>query len=126
MATGEVLYPEHRKTIENVFNCPVYDMYGSREVGNTAAECQAHQGLHLAMEIAIVEFIADGKAVAPGGEGEILITDLTNYACRLFGTGSMILVFRSPATVRADGAVADGCHGREDSGLRLQPGRHAP
>ena len=83
MATGEVLYSAHRKTMEEVFQCPVHDMYGSREVGNTAAECSAHQGLHIAMETSLVEFVVDGKAVAPGEEGEMLITDLTNYGMPL-------------------------------------------
>ncbi len=32
------------------------------------------------METSIVEFIRDGKPAKPGEEGEIFITDLTNYA----------------------------------------------
>jgi phenylacetate-CoA ligase len=80
MSTGEVLYDNHRKLFEESYSCPVFNMYGSRETGNTSCECPAHEGLHIAMETSYVEFISDGKNVAAEEEGEILITDLTNYA----------------------------------------------
>lgn len=80
MSTGEVLYDHQRKRFEQALGCPVFDMYGSREVGNTACECPDHQGLHIAMETSIVEFVQSGRNVAFGEEGEIIITDLTNYA----------------------------------------------
>jgi phenylacetate-CoA ligase len=80
LSTGEPLYDRQRELFETYYGCPVYDMYGSREVGNTASECPAHEGLHVAMETSYVEFIESGKAVEFGKEGEILITDLTNFA----------------------------------------------
>ena len=80
LSTGEPLFENQRKLFEEIFQCPVFDMYGSREVGNTASECSAHEGLHIAMETSYLEFLSDGKPAAPGEEGEIIITDLTNYA----------------------------------------------
>lgn len=80
LSTGEPLFENQRRLFEELFQCRVFDMYGSREVGNTASECPAHEGLHIAMETSYVEFVRDGRAVAPGEEGEILITDLTNFA----------------------------------------------
>jgi len=79
MSTGEILYPYQKELFENVFEAEVFDMYGSRETGNTAAECNKHDGRHIAQEISIVEFLKNGKPAAPGDEGEIVITDLTNY-----------------------------------------------
>jgi len=79
MATGEVLHERDRRLIEEVFGCPVQDMYGSRETGNTSCECSAREGLHIAMETSFVEFVSEGRWVDEGEEGEILITDLTNY-----------------------------------------------
>jgi phenylacetate-CoA ligase len=55
-------------------------MYGSRETGNTSCECSAHNGRHIAMETSLVEFVNDNKPVEYGETGEILITDLTNFA----------------------------------------------
>ena len=79
MATGEPLYDYQKLFFEEHLQCPVYDMYGSREVGNTASECSNRNGMHIAMETSFVEFVKDNKPVAFGNEGEILITDLTNY-----------------------------------------------
>lgn len=83
MSSGETLYDFQKEKLERVFGCPVFDMYGSREVGNTASECSAHEGMHIAMETSLVEFVTDGKQVDYGQEGHIIITDLTNYAMPL-------------------------------------------
>lgn len=80
MSTGEPLYPNQKALLELTYESPVFDMYGSREVGNTACECNLRQGRHIAMETSIVEFIRDGKPVEAGEEGEIFVTDLTNFA----------------------------------------------
>ncbi|KAA3632300.1 MAG: phenylacetate--CoA ligase family protein, partial [Calditrichaeota bacterium] len=79
MATGEPLYEYQKIFFEETLQCPVYDMYGSREVGNTASECQNRDGMHIAMETSYVEFVDKNKPVEFGTEGEILVTDLTNY-----------------------------------------------
>ena len=48
-----------------------------------AAECEAHQGLHLSMENLIVEIVVrDGEQTRPaeqGELGEVVLTDLHNY-----------------------------------------------
>ncbi len=78
-STGEPMLGNQRLLFDEVFGCPIFDMYGSREVGNTACDCDRHEGLHIAMESSIVEIVKEGRAVAPGDEGEILVTDLSNY-----------------------------------------------
>ncbi len=80
MSTGEVLYDRQRRLFEQAFDSPVFDMYGSRETGNTSCECEMHNGRHIAMETSLVEFVNDNKPVGHGETGEILITDLTNFA----------------------------------------------
>jgi phenylacetate-CoA ligase len=79
MSTGEPLYDDVRTYLEETFHCTIYDMYGSREVGNTSSQCNEHNGLHVAMETSVVEFLENGVPVKPGERGEIFITDLTNY-----------------------------------------------
>ena len=80
LSTGEPLYAELRARIEESFGCPVFDVYASREVGHTSAQCSEHEGLHIAMETSVVEFLNDGVPAGPGESGELFITDLTNYA----------------------------------------------
>ena len=80
MSTGEVLYDRQRQLFKDAFGASVYDMYGSRETGNTSCECSAHNGRHIAMETSLVEFVDNNRSVDYGQTGEILITDLTNFA----------------------------------------------
>jgi len=77
---AEKLFPQQRQLIEGVFNCEVFDFYGSREVSAMAAECPQHQGYHISAENVILEFVRDNKPVPSGETGKILVTDLHNYA----------------------------------------------
>jgi len=73
-----------REKVEEVFGCPVYNRYGSREVGDIAGECKYHQGLHVLPWGSYVEIVDEaGNLVEPGVEGRILVTCLTNYAMPL-------------------------------------------
>jgi phenylacetate-CoA ligase len=79
--TAEVLLPHHRQGIEEQFGCKVFDQYGCYDGGAQALECPAHHGLHISAEKAVMEFVDGNKTpVAPGKVGEILATDLHNYA----------------------------------------------
>lgn len=78
--TAETLRPFMRETIEAVFHCHVFDLYGSREVGLLAAE---GPGGHLYTfdffnHVEIVD--ENNEPVPPGHEGRILVTTLHNHA----------------------------------------------
>jgi phenylacetate-CoA ligase len=85
VTAAETLMPPQRSVIADAFGAPVFDRYASREAGPLAHECAAHDGLHLAMENAIIEVVGpDGQPVEePGAEGEILVTSLRNLATPL-------------------------------------------
>jgi phenylacetate-CoA ligase len=78
--TAETLFPEQRATIESGLHGRVFDQWGCRDGGISAFECDRHQGLHLAVENAVVEIIRDGKPAAAGQSGEVVATDLFGYA----------------------------------------------
>lgn len=48
-----------------------------------ASECEAHKGLHLMAEGLYLEIVREGRAARQGEEGEILVTDLLNFAMPL-------------------------------------------
>jgi phenylacetate-CoA ligase len=77
--TGNVLYPEARKQIEDQFKCKVFDSYNS-EAGAVAFECENHSFYHLAMEYAITEIVHDGREAEPNQRGKLITTDLVNFA----------------------------------------------
>jgi phenylacetate-CoA ligase len=81
----ERLWPHDRNQIHQAFG-PAFETYGCREVTMIAAECEAHDGMHTAMENLIVEVIVrepagSVRAAEPGEIGEVAITDLHNLAC---------------------------------------------
>jgi len=79
ITTAETLSDSNRKTIEEAFDCPVFDYYGSREVGALAAECEEHSGYHISSENVAMEFVRDGEHVSAGEHGVILVTNLRNF-----------------------------------------------
>lgn len=79
LATAEVLTEETRALAMQAFGCRVYNRYASSEFGLIASECEKDH-LHIHTERLVLEIIKDGKPAPPGEEGEIVITDLDNYA----------------------------------------------
>jgi phenylacetate-CoA ligase len=84
MTSAGILYPQFRKTIEDVFRCKVFNRYGSREVGDVACECNEHNGLHVNIFTHYIEIL--NKKMKPckeGESGELYVTLLTNYTMPL-------------------------------------------
>lgn len=79
VSSAEMLSDQERELIERVFECPVFDRYGSRETSVIASQCDRHTGLHVNAEALYVEIIKNGKPAPPGEIGEVVITDLLNY-----------------------------------------------
>ena len=77
ISTGQQLTPELRALIEGRLGARVFDRYGARECGPVAQQCEAG-GWHVNAESMIVEVERDGRPAAPGEEGELLLTDLSN------------------------------------------------
>jgi phenylacetate-CoA ligase len=77
ICSAEPLTPSMRDAIQGVFGCPVFDRYGSREVGVTACECEAHDGLHIVTLRSYVEVVRPGTTTRVWDEeGDVLITTL--------------------------------------------------
>ena len=76
----EMLYPAMRETLEEVFGCPVHNMYGSAEVGRVACDCN-HGKWHILTFHNHVEILnPDGTTTEPGEIGRIVVTSLHNHA----------------------------------------------
>jgi len=80
ITTAMVLHNWQRRTIEEVFGCPVTNRYGCEEVSLIACECEQHNGLHINAEGVYVEVLRDGLPAAPGEPGSVVVTDLRNRA----------------------------------------------
>jgi phenylacetate-CoA ligase len=81
ITSAEVLYDYQRELIEGVFGCKIFNRYGSREFNIIAQECSEHSGLHINSEHVYVECVGkNGMPSLPEELGELIITDLDNYA----------------------------------------------
>jgi phenylacetate-CoA ligase len=72
--TSEMLLPQMRERIEQVFGCPVANEYGSRDGGMIAHQCPLGN-LHLFAEHVIVEVDQPDAS----GIGDLLVTNLDGY-----------------------------------------------
>lgn len=90
--TGEPIYPHQRELIERVFDVPVANEFGSRDVGFTAHETPAGQMLLLSENI-LLEVLGPSDDAVPVGElGEAVITGLVSDAQPFirYRTGDMV------------------------------------
>jgi len=80
ISSAGTLFPDMRENIQAAFNVPVFNRYGSREVGIIASECTEHNGLHINPFDQIVQLEpsnTDSRIL------RILVTNLRNYATPL-------------------------------------------
>lgn len=76
------LHPHQREVIKKAFGCPVYNQYGSREVGTIAAEVNEHRGLEVYFWRHMLEIVEEGGSENEN-EGRIVITNLDNFSMPL-------------------------------------------
>lgn len=79
ITSAEMLLEHQKETVESAFKCPVFDFYGSREIGAIASKCEENNGYHISAENVLVECVKDGEHVSPGEAGVTLITNLRNF-----------------------------------------------
>jgi len=80
ICTAEKLTARNRELLKSVFGGEVFNLYCTREHGCIGFECTRHNGFHVDLGSLWLEIVKDGDPVAPGGSGEIVITDFNNLA----------------------------------------------
>jgi len=83
MSSAQVLPEQVRKSIETGLDTKVFDKYGSREFSGIAYQCEASVDHHVMDESYLVEILVEGRRARPGEVGEVVITDLNNFAVPL-------------------------------------------
>ena len=132
LGAAEALHPHQRERIGRVFGAPVFDTYGCREFMLIAAECEAHDGLHINADHLLLEFGAhtgSADAAQAAGPADLIVTDLHNHGMPL-----MRYVNGDLGTPHAGGACACGrglprlakVDGRRLDALRMPDGRLLP
>lgn len=94
-STSDMLTENMRNYIQDVFNTKVYNQYACGEIQGGAMECEEQNGLHIAEEHNIYE-VDSGEEE----EGNIIITDLDNYAMPFirYKNGDRGIITSAPCT----------------------------
>ena len=90
-----------RKAIEDIWGAEVFDFYGLSDIfGACAAQCEYHDGLHIAENHILVETVDlhTGEILPPGETGELVFTTLRKHARPLirFRTGDIGRIDQTP------------------------------
>lgn len=124
ITTSEVLAATQRRLIEDTFSTKVFNEYGSGELGSIAHECK-DGSLHISAENMIVEVISGNRLAEPGEVGELVITELNNYATPLirYRTGDFASLSRNPCKCGRTLPVISNLYGRSYDTIRNSEGK---
>ena len=80
LTSSERLTPADRAQIEQAFQCEVFDRYGCGEEIVSACECEYHNGYHVESDRCLVEVVDENGRQLEQQIGQIVGTNLVNYA----------------------------------------------
>ena len=124
--TAEILYPQQREVMMQVFGCEVYDTYGCGDGMGHATECELHKGLHVCPEVSVMQIVDEqGNEVSPGEEGEVVLTSLFDYTMPLirYAPGDRAVLKEGRCSCGRNGMMLERIAGRAVDVFRLANGR---
>lgn len=84
LLSGEAVEPDAAAQIAGSFNCPVTSLYTMTEAGIVGRPCGTTHSYHVEERNVFLEILDENaRPVEAGGEGEIVVTPLENYAMPL-------------------------------------------
>lgn len=127
MPMGSSITPQMKKVVEQAFEVPVHEDYGSAELGAIGAECGAQKGIHPFAGLFHVEVVRNGCPAKPGELGRVLITDLYSYAMPFirYEIGDVAMVQNGSCTCGLDSLRLD-VQGRQHDCLEAADGSVIP
>jgi phenylacetate-CoA ligase len=115
ITTGEILYENQRKIIENGLQAQVANEYGNTENGIIAFECTKGK-MHLMNHNLLIEIInpETGHPVPDGEPGEIVLTELHSYALPFirYRTGDVATLSQSECECGLQSPTVENIQGR--------------
>ncbi len=122
---SELLTPDTLALLEQQFGTTVLDIFGTYETDNIAFQCAVGAGYHIASDCAVIEIVRDGRCVAPGDEGEIVVTVLANRTTPFirYNLRDIGRVSPQPCSCGLPFPLLIGLQGRADDLIVLKDGR---
>lgn len=125
---AESLFAGQRADIESAFGCKVFNTYGCREFMLIASECEAKLGLHVNADNLVVETATDTPIAGSDGAGDVLVTDLHNYAMPFirYRNGDRAFLSSDACSCGRGLPLLRSVEGRILDALRTRDGRYLP
>lgn len=124
--TAEMLYPHQRSIIQRAFGCETWDTYGCGDGMGQAAECKAHDKMHVFEQVSIMQIVNNkGYEVMPREEGEVVLTSLYDYAMPFirYAPGDYALKGKGTCACEWHSKTIDKIIGRTSDVFRFSNGR---
>ena len=80
ITSAEVFDEVMRDRLRVDLDMEMFNFYGAREVGRIAAECPAHEGLHVNADHVLLEGLEGDRPVGWGKSGGVVLTSLNAFA----------------------------------------------
>ncbi len=125
VAGGDALTPARRRAIERGFGARVVDAFGAYECCMVATQCPETGLYHVYDDNAVVEVLRDGRPVAEGESGQVVVTALHCYAMPFIRYSLGDIVVRGPETCPCGQPFStfESIRGRDHDYLSLPDGR---
>jgi phenylacetate-CoA ligase len=126
ISSSETLYDFQRETIEESFQCRVFDYYALAERTVFATECDRHEGHHLCMEYGISEILDEkNESLSRGKTGRLVGTSLHNFGMPLirYVTNDMTALRDHPCSCGRGLELMDDVTTKAEDTLTLKDGR---
>lgn len=76
---SDAMSPSARSMVSTAFGIPVLSTYGAYEAFSLGFECSEHRGYHVNVDLYPTRLVdSDGREVAPGESGEVVLSNLVN------------------------------------------------
>jgi len=128
LSSGDNLYESDRVSLESWFGCPVFNAYGSQESGVVGLECSNQNGVHLWNDRCVVEILNEDQTVSSIGSGELVLTNLANWALPFvrYKTGDFVRIEVGACKCGYVGQTLREIAGRDSVYFRLNNKRFNP
>ncbi|MFB6204088.1 MAG: phenylacetate--CoA ligase family protein [Candidatus Nanohaloarchaea archaeon] len=123
---GEILTDTVRNEIEELFDAPVYDEYGSTEFNRIAWECMEQDGMHVDIDQVVIELLESGEGLDKAGE--MVVTNLHSYLMPLirYRTGDIARTREGYCDCGRSLPVMDVVEGRSDDMIEVDGEKITP
>ena len=122
---GDAMSPDGRRLIQQTLAVPVLSRYTAAEAIRIGYFCELGSGFHLHEDLTHVSLVGrDGRPVATGEVGEVIVTDLINRASVLinYRLGDLAAISEEPCPCGRSSRMLTELHGRTSDIVRLADG----